>query len=1142
MVKLITNIFFFLKSREKLSAFLLYIGVISLLYAPIVFLGRSLQAPLFYQNIVTEEGVYGYQGRKPINSLNVDLTNGIFADFPINKFIGDAYKKGQLPLWNPYQSAGQPSADWIGAGPFHPYRILQNVSPIGGYDFFMLGRLLVAGFFTFLFLRLLSVSWLSSFLGGLLFMFSGSFTVFMQNEEAVNVVMMIPVLLWAIERLLGRSNGRNIVLSAVVFALLLLAGTPGVILYTLLLGAAYFVFRVITLKAAKIKNFFLIVFAFILGLGFAAPFIFPFIEFLGNTINLRAFHGLIAAPVGSFLDVIGLTISPIMAEIPSFYRITHPVNGLWDSLGGYTGAFSVYLVISGCLISIIFLKRKIRHQYISLFLFFLGFGLFIILKNFGLPPFSWLGYLPFFNIVSSSRWSGPIWVFCLTMAGALGFEFLKEAGGRIFEAIQQSKRLKTFAVSALSLISCALLAAPLYFYQQSDRLLDFDSVAKTAFLARWELFTTSWLASLLILALAIYLTHSFLKNQNKGALYGLFGLALLELWLWVPRGYDFSSMRFKFGLFIFGLIFILPVLIKRKWPLVSIGSSIFFLLYILLDVIAPYGLPQRYNTFTEPPYIRYLKEQSGYWRVMGDTSALMPNWASAFEISDLRHVVETGTISWYHYYRKNNLDNIHGYFGVLSHWFTGGNYEDKKTESDLKHIEINKDLCPSLTISKFLNFGKQDHVENKLRTFLPFYSLLGVRYILTSAPDINENIEKDNSFYFPQIYKGEVNIFENRSVFPRVFITYDAEYASSFGEAQRMLRRKDFDLRRKIVLEEKLPSENYLGREGENSTFIADYSYNKVVIKAETKAPGILVLSDVFYPGWKAEIDGNPTKIYRVDGLIRGVYLPAGIHEVVFSYWPPSFAKGLVVALLSFFACLILVILKFEQRPRKIAALIIIFLLIIPSLYFYFQSFRNFISSSKFRSATEIKKQEELGTEELGIEEYSKKQRSEEDRRAVINFIYENIEDFTAFQDTPDKKWVPAQFLFPEDSSQKVYVALRSENEEMERKILIYIEEVEDIFGQSPLSRFIRNPQLLTIDGKPALIRELEYMFSIPVALYSHFYFYGTEKIGAKIYIVAGYFEKINDEWVLKEGNDLVSGRDLVSYKYDCDKFDWLRQ
>ena len=1140
MVRLIfEKLLFFFRCRQNLSAFLLYIGIISFIYAPVVFLGRSLQAPLFYQNIVTEEGVYGYQGRKPVNSLNVDLTNGVFTDFPINKFIGDVYKKGQLPLWNPYQSAGQPSADWIGAGAFHPYRILQNVSPIKGYDFFMLGRLLIAGFFTFLFLRLLNISWLSSFLGGLLFMFSGSFTVFMQNEEAVNVVMMIPVLLWAIERLFSRPNGRNIALLALVFALLLTSGTPGVILYTLFLGAAYFVFRVITLKAAKIKNFFLIVFAFILGLGLSAPLIFLFVEFLGNTINLRAFHGLISK---ISWELLGLIISPVAAEIPTFYRITHPVNGLWDFFGGYTGILSVYLIILGCLIAAIFFKRKIRHQHISLFLFFLGFGLFIFLKNLGLPPFVWLGYLPFFNIVWSSRWAGPIWVFCLTVAGALGFELLKEAGGLIFEVIRQSKRLRIFSVSALGLCSFILLTAPLYFYQQSDRLLDFDSVAKTSFLTRWELFTTSWLASFLILALAIYLIRSFIKDKNKNALYSLAALALLELWLWVPRGYDLDSMRFKFGLFLFGLIIVAFVWKgKRLWVLA--GVFIFFLSFLFLDVFALQGLPQRYNPFTEPPYIRYLKEQSGYWRVMGDTTALMPNWASAFEIMDVRYIAETGTPSWFHYFRKNNLDNIPGYFGVLSHWFTGRSYEDKETESDIKHVEIKKDLCPSMSVSEFLNLGKYDHVEDKIRTQLPFYQLLGVKYILTNAPDINKNIGKDNSFYFPQVYKGEVNIFENRLAFPRAFIAYNVEYASSFTEAQGMIREENFDLRRKIVLEEKLPSENYLGPEKENFASITDYGYNKVAIKAKTETPGILVLSDVFYPGWKAEIDGKPAKIYRVDGLIRGVYLPSGIHEVVFNYWPPSFAKGLVVALLSFFACLILVILKFKQRPRKIAASIIIFLLIIPSLYFYFQSFQNFIYFSKFKSETEIKEEVEKTIEEEKEEsrgeEYGESRQYEESRQSAISFIYENIEDFTAFQDNSDKKWIPAQFLFPEDSSQKVYVVLRSENKEAERKILIYKKEIEDFFHK-PISKFTFSQK-----GISLLEWQLEEMFSIPELLYSNFYFDRNIQAGtirAKIYMVVGYFEKINGRWVLGGGNDLLSGRDLVSYKYDCDKFGWLRQ
>ena len=445
-------------------------------------------------------------------------------------------------------------------------------------------------------------------------MFSGSFTVFMQNEQMINAVMMIPVLLWTLERLFSQPNSRNIVLSAFIFALLLLAGTQAVILYILLLAAAYFAFRVITSKAAKkikIKYFLLIIFCFILGLGLASPFIFSFIDFFGNTANLRSFEGKVASIQN--WSLLWLIISPGMGEIPAFYR-THPANGLWDYLGGYSGILPAFLIIGYLITTILFLKRKIRLSALfSFFLFFLGFGLFIILKDFGPPPFKWINYLPFFNMSWTPRWSGPIWIFCFAIAGALGFELLKEEKNRIFEIIQQSKNLKNFVISVLFLIICASLVLPLIFYYQSDRLLDFDPIAKMAFLTRWELFVGSWLASLLILGLAVYLIYSFIKNQNKNALYGLFALILLELWFWVPRGYGLNSMRLKLGLFIFGLMIVIAVW-KGKRLFVLIGAFLFFLSFLFLDTVAHQGLPQRYDPFTEPPYIKYLKnENDGYW-------------------------------------------------------------------------------------------------------------------------------------------------------------------------------------------------------------------------------------------------------------------------------------------------------------------------------------------------------------------------------------------------------------------------------------------------------------------------------------------------------------------------------------------------
>lgn len=66
---------------------------------------------------------------------------------------------------------------------------------------------------------------------------------------------------------------------------------------------------------------------------------------------------------------------------------------------------------------------------------------------------------------------------------------------------------------------------------------------------------------------------------------------------------------------------------------------------------------------------------------------------------------------------------------------------------------------------------------------------------------------------------------------------------------------------------------------------------NRVEVKAE--GPGLLVLSEIAYPGWRVELDGQPADLILVDGLLRGVNLPPGTHPVVFSFHPTSFYVGL---------------------------------------------------------------------------------------------------------------------------------------------------------------------------------------------------------------------------------------------------------
>jgi hypothetical protein len=73
----------------------------------------------------------------------------------------------------------------------------------------------------------------------------------------------------------------------------------------------------------------------------------------------------------------------------------------------------------------------------------------------------------------------------------------------------------------------------------------------------------------------------------------------------------------------------------------------------------------------------------------------------------------------------------------------------------------------------------------------------------------------------------------------------------------------------------------------------------QVVIEAEAPADGFLLLTDTFYPGWRAQVDGIPTPIYRANISVRGIQLPKGRHEVRFTYDAPGFWRGLQITLLA---------------------------------------------------------------------------------------------------------------------------------------------------------------------------------------------------------------------------------------------------
>ncbi|HYT93795.1 MAG TPA: YfhO family protein, partial [Gemmataceae bacterium] len=78
-----------------------------------------------------------------------------------------------------------------------------------------------------------------------------------------------------------------------------------------------------------------------------------------------------------------------------------------------------------------------------------------------------------------------------------------------------------------------------------------------------------------------------------------------------------------------------------------------------------------------------------------------------------------------------------------------------------------------------------------------------------------------------------------------------------------------------------------------------------------------LVLGDVYYPGWRVRIDGQPTHIYRTDSVLRGVVVPPGKHVVEFVYRPRSLAHGLAITGVA--ALLLLGLLVWRRRRTPLA-------------------------------------------------------------------------------------------------------------------------------------------------------------------------------------------------------------------------------
>jgi len=178
----------------------------------------------------------------------------------------------------------------------------------------------------------------------------------------------------------------------------------------------------------------------------------------------------------------------------------------------------------------------------------------------------------------------------------------------------------------------------------------------------------------------------------------------------------------------------------------------------------------------------------------------------------------------------------------------------------------------------------QQRTAYRLRRDSPLLDLLNLRYVVTrQEPDQGDAAA-------PVMASGGLAVYERRRALPRAFVVHD--FVLCRDRAAQMQALQQIDPARKAVLEEDPAIRPVMPARVEPAPRMISYTPEAVRVRVQLATPGLLVLSDLYYPGWRATVDGVRAPILRADYVLRAVALPAGEHEVTFVYSPLSFRLG----------------------------------------------------------------------------------------------------------------------------------------------------------------------------------------------------------------------------------------------------------
>ncbi|MEB3222367.1 MAG: hypothetical protein VKS61_09850 [Candidatus Sericytochromatia bacterium] len=277
-------------------------------------------------------------------------------------------------------------------------------------------------------------------------------------------------------------------------------------------------------------------------------------------------------------------------------------------------------------------------------------------------------------------------------------------------------------------------------------------------------------------------------------------------------------------------------------------------------------------TFPTPPIVAHLQAPGREGRVAGGTTALLPDATSVHRVASAEQVAPF----------------------VLARYATF-------------MAALNGTTCrPSIT-----------HVVVQPGFEAGLLDVANVRW-LASATEARggawlARLTSEPARFHPVVRQPKAVLFENRQALPRARVLYQAVHVPPDPvQAAAALVQEPARWRSQALLEVAGGGPHGAPLPPDPARIVAERD-DEVVVAAMARQPGWLVLADTWYPGWRAELDGQPAAIVPAYVAFRAVALPAGAHRVVFRYEPTSFRLGLGLSALGLGIALV----ALSWRPRR---------------------------------------------------------------------------------------------------------------------------------------------------------------------------------------------------------------------------------